>query len=218
MMRTVLASAFFALAVAAGGCAQLVDPFDFGEIEVVAETRAGEPAEGVHLRLFRGTRQLDFANIGPDGRHVFRFVPAARGGIGIWVFQEAGFIHMDPRFISQPYTFAFEEGERRSVAFTMLKWGNGSVAVRVSHPDGEPVEGALLRLIRVGPQGVDPLEEEGGTDESGEHRFQAIPLGWYEVTVLPGPGYVVPAGGITRDGVIVDAGWEEEVEFLVERL
>jgi hypothetical protein len=214
MMRGSVAGVFLCLWMGALGCSQFIDPFDFGEVEVVAETRSGEGVPGMDLLLFMGTRQLEVARTTHDGRHLFRFVP--HGNVGLFAIPPGGHHHLDPRFTSEPYTFTVREGDRRSLSFTLLRQGSGSVEVRAEDPAGEPIEGVRLHLSRVGPPGLEPLELEAETDGSGEHSFEDVPFGFYEATVLAGEGYLVPDPP-TQDGIIVDDGSTERVELTLER-
>jgi len=212
--RPILMAVGVCLSAGAIGCSEFVDAFDFGEVEVVAETRAGEGVPGADLILFTGTRQLEVARTGEDGRHRFRFVPF--GALGLFVLNPPGHTHLDPRYPDEPRTFRMREGDRRTFEFVFLRHGPGGVALRVEDPEGEPIEGVGLRLSRVGPPDLDPMELEAATDGSGEHVFEEVPFGHYELAVLPGPGYVVPDPA-TVGGLLVDEGWVEEVELTLER-
>jgi hypothetical protein len=197
------------------GCSELIDPFDYAEVEVSAELRTGVPVEGVHLVLYMGTRVLEHAETGPDGRHVHRFVP--HGDVGLFAFPPSGFLHLESALQGEPITFRVREGDRREVSYTLLHWDRGSVRVLARDPDGAGIEGVSLRILRVWPGNVEPVDLQGETGPDGVHLFTDVDFGRYRLEVLPGEGYVVPPGGVTVEGLLVDAGYEETAEVTLER-
>jgi len=196
----------------AAGCGEfLVDPFEYAEIEVVTVRRSGEPAPGVGLTLYTGTRELERVVTGSEGRYLFRLVPA--GGTG--VFAEPPPDLYRPIDLADGYfvTTRVREGDRLRFTFSYLKYGDGEVVARVREPDGTPV--AEVPLLLYDPRGI---VEEGRTASDGSFAFAPVPLGDYGVFALPTPGITYPDGPMAiADGLVIDEGHREEVVFIAER-
>lgn len=211
-LRPVVVGLGFLLFLQAG-CSELIDPFEYGRVEVSVERPSGEGVQGIDLALFSGTRHLEWAKTDSRGRHVFRFVP--EGPLGLFVFTPGPLMHLDPSFRGAPYTFTSREGEVRILDFVVLRLGSGSVAVQVQDPEGDPIAGVALRLSKTDPPPTDPVE--GETDAAGAHRFEGVSAGVYEIAVLPGSGYVVPPEGASVEDLIVEGGDEVGISFVLER-
>ena len=197
-------------ALGLGGCSEiLTEPYRYGAVEVVAVRRSEEPVPGVRLVLFTGTRHLGFESTGEDGRALFDFVPA--GSLGVYATPPAGYRPLDLEH-GYVHTFGFEEGEKLLVAFTYLKIGPGSVTAEVRDAVGKPLEGVRLELFS--PVRLVAAATSGSV---GTHTFSAVPFGEYGVRALPGRGYTVPSGMVTRSGLLVEEGVEELALFTLER-
>lgn len=193
------------------GCSEIVgEPFHYGTVEVSATRRSGEPVPGVRLVLYTGTRHLGYGATDDNGNLVFSFVP--EGSMGVGTYPPDGYRPLD---LTEGYytysTFSLGEGEHHWVDFTYLKFGPGSVSVRIMDLEGKPIPGLPIQLYL--PAAV---FSEGTSDSVGEHTFEDVPFGFYGVRVIADRRFLVPSGSVFQDGLIVEDGVQVEATFELE--
>lgn len=157
-------AAAFAAILALSACGDLlIDPFDYGVVDVVATTRSGAPAPAVELTLYSGTRHLGFATTDADGRARFGFVP--EGALGVSA-SPAWFYGVEDPPVHYYTELVIAAGEQRTVELGGFI-GPGSLRVEVVLASGSPAVGHAVELYDPsGPverrvvQGPDPLEFE----------------------------------------------------------
>lgn len=211
MRRTAAAS--LALALLLPGCADwIVDPFEYGVIDVSVIRRGGEPVPGAELLIFMSGRRMAWGSTDDAGRHRFEFVTP--GNWGVRAIEPQGFVW--PEILTgdpiQPVKgIRMEEGVQRSVEFTLLKVGPGSVEVVVSDPDGAPIPGADVELFGISRE----LQETATTGPEGRALFEPVPIGHYGVRLHAPTGFETSDGAqvVEHDGILVDADYRASVTF-----
>ncbi len=201
------------LLLATASCSELVsDGFDYGNMNVRVARRSGEPVPGVRLVLYTGTQVMSYGESDETGRFSFEFVPP--GEYGVRAVPEEPFVTSTGQASTWQDGIRMEEGGRTEVSFTLLKHGPGTIRVQVRDASGAPVPGTDVALY------AHYGDVAGGvTGLAGEHEFAEIPFGGYGVRVETGLGYVTPPGRGSSfvDGLVVDAGSVETLEFTVQR-
>lgn len=199
------------ICLVATGCSLLLtDAFEYGTVEVTAQTDSGEPIPGVGMLLYSGTRHLATGDTDESGRFVFTFVP--EGDLGVHSTWPADVQEPDPSY----QTFRMREGESHSVIFTIeVCVGTGSIFVRTVDEDGAPVGDVHLNLY-------DPHEilEDVRTDAGGTYDFFDVPCGGpYGVQLAPPGGYEVDPGpgGRYIDALFIEDGTVHELVFVLNR-
>lgn len=201
------------LLILLAGCSELLsDGFDYGSVEVQVVQRSGEPAPGVKLILYTWSHHMAYGESDAEGRHTFEFVPP--GSYGVRAVPEEPFVTFTGFASVARDGVAMEKGGHEEVTFTLLKRGPGTVRVRVRDASGNAVPGTEVFLYaHFG--GI----ADGVTGPTGEHVFEEVPFGDYGVRIEPTPGYVAAPGRGTSflDGIVVDEGSVDVLEFAVER-
>ncbi len=195
------------LALVVGGCDEvLTEPFTYGEVEVEAVRRSGDPVPGVALTLYSGTRHLGFGATGSDGRARFERVPAGPMG----VYAEADSLQYRPLDGAAGFvrTLRMEEGGREVVTFTYLRIGPGSLRVEVLDPEGRGLEGIPVEVYS--PQGV---VEARSTPASGVFTLEGLPFGSYGVRATRIRGLERPGDVAALDGFLVEDRVTEVATF-----
>lgn len=199
-----------------GACAgQISDSIEFATVTVEATRRSGEPVAGVQLDLFIGGRIMAIGETDEAGRHVFEFVPPNVYGVNTGL--PPGYVRPEELFGGSTTAYVdglvIEEGDRRSVTFTYLKVGPGSIEVTVTEPDGTPVEEA--RVLLFSPLAVVEEEVAGST---GRIAFDPVPFGNWGVRVAPPEVYLDDGESEPfQDGIFIEDGSVAVVTFTLER-
>lgn len=193
-----------ALALGAASCSEyFTDPWEWGRVDVTVTFQTGEPAPGVDLTFFSGTRVLDRAFTDDEGRHTFGFGPWGPLGVAVTT----------PRFQPgyQVQTFRMEEGGHRELSFTVVHCV-GDLLVLVEDEEGAPVPGAQLTLYT-----WQEVVQVADVDEFGAFRFVGLDCDNYGVRIAPPPGFTVEEGPGSSwiDGLIVQDGEELVATFIL---
>jgi hypothetical protein len=189
------------------GCSDLLpSPYEYATVEVQATRRSGEPVPGVKVVLYTYNRHLAYGVTGSGGSYTFDFVPFGEYGVG--VVPPDGYEVLAGK--NDVVGIEITRGAQKTVPFTILKHGNGTIHVRAEEPSGQPVPGVALTLYS--HRGT---VAEGVADSEGRYSFQQVPFGQYGVRAGPLVGYTL----VTRfvDGIDVEDGSEETVTLTLER-
>lgn len=118
----------------------ILTPYRYGEVEVRATLRNGEPIEDVAFLLYSGTRHLAIEHTDAAGRVVFRYAP--QGALGISVEPPRGYrVPEDqPGYVELTLT----EGGRHSAVFELV--GPGAMRVTVVDTLGAPAIGVWVEV------------------------------------------------------------------------
>lgn len=185
----------------------LIEPYEYGEVEVAAVTRAGAPLAGVPFVLYQGTRHLGYESTGEDGLARFRFVPEGALGVALGAGTFVPADTLAPTYVE----FRLREGERRTERFTLL--GPGTLRVRVEDPLGAPVVGVRVEVYRwTGPVAY------AMTESAAPVVFGGLAAGDYGVRVTATDACAVSAAGfVYRDEITVVEDDVLDVTLAVER-
>jgi hypothetical protein len=98
-------------------CSDILPPrFDYGTVEVKANTMADAPIEGVNLTLYTGTRVLAAGITDEDGNFRFELVPMGR--LGVVGYAGVGYASPEDGAPFVVSTWYMDEGEIAEVALT----------------------------------------------------------------------------------------------------
>jgi hypothetical protein len=198
---------FFAVVVLVACVDLFTEPFEYGQVEVVAVRRSGEPVAGVKVTAFTGARILGTGVTDEEGRFVFGYLP--HGAMGVLAEPPEGYRPLDllNGFV---VTDSLEEGAKERFEFTYLKFGTGALVVAVEEQRGNPVVGLRLQLN----SSRGPITE-AVTGPDGTHTFDDLQLDSYSVFAFPKGAYTFADGrplGIV-DNLLVEDGIREAIEF-----
>lgn len=204
-------------ALLVAGCSALItDAVLTGRIAVEVTSRQGAPLRDVRLILFRGTRQLEYAQTDSLGRVLFRDVP--RGTYGVFAelkepIRGLGALGTGGGEGNAQVPINIVGGEEAAVAMTLLKFGTGRFEAVVRDNDSLPLRN--VEIVAYTPTGFIGTTR---SDNTGIARFDSIPFGPFGAyAVVPesigGPG--VPP--IVRQGMFFDAGHFERRTYTITR-
>ena len=205
-----------ALVILLSACgAWVTDILEFGSLEVRTVTRSGAPVSGSELVLYNDLQVMGVGFTDSDGVHRFDFVPPQFYG----VHNEPPDGHMRPEdVVGGPSTayvqgITMKEGDEKSISFTFLRVGPGRIDVSVTDPNGTPIEDTEVFLY--GPEGT--LSEKF-IGSSGSVSFDSVSFGNRGIRVVPPRSYLdIDEGFFFQHGLLIDEGWTEEVNFVLEK-
>ncbi len=204
------------LALPLVGCADwITDIPAYGSITVEAQRLDGDPVPDAPVLVYIGARPMAYGLTGADGLTAFRFLP--KNAYGVYADPPEGYVRPETLLGGRTTAYidglALDEGEHRTVSFTYLKVGDGSVTVAVTEPDGTPIEGVRTELFD--PHSVVSIDT---TDASGLARFQDVPFGVWGVRARSPQGYFdTLAVEEYQDRILVEDGTDEQVGLHFER-
>jgi len=206
----------FVLVVLLSACAAwITDILEFGVLEVSTLTRSGSPVSGSELVLYNDLQIMGVGFTNSDGTYRFDFVPPQFYG----VHNEPPDGHMRPEdVVGGPSTayvqgISMKEGDEQSINFTFVRIGPGRIDVSIRDTNGAPIENT--KVVLYGPEGT--LSEKT-TESSGVVSFDPVSFGNRAIRVVPPRSYLdSDAGFFFQHGILIDEGWTEEVNFVLEK-
>jgi hypothetical protein len=194
----------------------VTDVLEFGSIEVQTVTRSGTPVSRSKIVLYNDVQIMAEGFTDTDGKYLFKFVPPQIYG----VHNEPPKGYMRPEDMAGGTSTSYadqiliEEGSAKKASFTFVKIGPGRINVSVVDLDGTPIEEAEVFLY--GPEGELAKKAVGS---SGSVSFDPVSFGNRGIRIVPPRPYFDPfeEGSFFQDGFLIDEGWVEEVNFVLEK-
>ena len=188
---------------------------EFGSLEVSTVTRSGAPVSGSELLLYNDLQVMGVGFTNANGVHRFDFVPPQFYG----VHNEPPDGHLRPEDVmggpSTAYiqSIVMKEGDEQSISFTFVRIGPGRIDVSVTDPKGTAIEDTKVFLY--GPEGT--LSEKI-IESSGAVSFDPVSFGNRAIRVVPPRSYLdIDESFFFQHGLLIDEGWTEEVNFVLEK-